>query len=99
MSRHFLAASAISLFLAVGLGAFGAHGLKGHLDTAMMAIYQTAVQYQFWHGLGLGLIAVTLKQYGDVPLLRWSGWLMLAGIVVFSGSLYEIGRASCRERV
>lgn len=96
MSRRYLLCSAVALFLAVALGAFGAHGLKARLDGEMMAIYQTAVQYQFWHGLGLGLVAVTAGQFPDSALLRWSGGLMLAGILVFSGSLYVLSMTGIR---
>jgi len=96
MSKALLMASAITLFLAVGLGAFGAHGLKGRIDTDMMAVYQTAVQYQFWHGLGLGLIAVLMRQFPEAVLLKWTGWLMLAGIGIFSGSLYVLALTGLR---
>lgn len=90
MHKGFLLISALAAFLAVALGAFGAHGLRGRLDDHMMAVYQTAVQYHFWHALGLGLVAVLVKLYPDAALLRWAGWLMVAGILVFSGSLYTL---------
>jgi uncharacterized membrane protein YgdD (TMEM256/DUF423 family) len=90
MYRRFLLWSSGAAFLAVGFGAFGAHGLRGVLDERMMAIYQTAVHYHFLHALGLGLIAVLAKWHPDARLLGWAGGMMAAGIVLFSGSLYVL---------
>ena len=75
--------------LAVMLGAFGAHGLKNKISPDMLAVFQTGVQYQFYHGLGLLALAVMLKTW-QWPLLNWSVGLMLAGVVLFSGSLYVL---------
>lgn len=91
-----LALAASILFLAVAFGAFGAHGLKERLDPEKLAIYQTAVQYQFWHGLGLALVAVITRQYGECRLLTWSGRLMAAGVLIFSGSLYVLAMTGIR---
>ena len=74
--------------LAVLLGAFGAHGLKARLAPDMMAVYQTAVQYHMWHALGLALISVVALHYPDRSALRLSSYFMLAGMIIFSGSLY-----------
>lgn len=90
MHRRFLLSAALAAFFAVALGAFAAHGLRGRLDEHMMEVFQIAVRYQFFHALGLGFIAVLAKQYPDSARLRWAGWSMLAGIVVFSGSLYAL---------
>ncbi len=90
MHRRFLLASALAAFVAVGLGAFGAHVLSDRLDEHMMAVFQTGVRYHFYHALGLGLIGLLARQYPQSKRLFWAGWLMLAGIVVFSGSLYLI---------
>ena len=76
--------------LAVLLGAFGAHGLKAKLTPEMMAVYQTAVQYHMWHALGLAMVGLASLHWPNVGLLRWSGWLMVLGIVLFSGSLYAL---------
>jgi uncharacterized membrane protein YgdD (TMEM256/DUF423 family) len=95
-ARTFLLLGAVACMLAVGLGAFGAHALRGKLTADMLAIYQTAVQYHFWHALGLlaiGLVAIHLP--ASVPL-RWAGWLMLAGILLFSGSLYVLATTGLR---
>ncbi|MBS1214877.1 MAG: hypothetical protein H6R26_3494 [Proteobacteria bacterium] len=90
MYKRFLMLAALSAFTAVGFGAFGAHGLKARLDEHMMAVYQTGVQYHFWHALGLGLIATLVRFHPASALLRWAGMLMFAGILVFSGSLYVL---------
>ncbi|MCK5880830.1 MAG: DUF423 domain-containing protein [Sinobacterium sp.] len=82
--------AACSGFLAVALGAFGAHGLKQHLSNDMMAVYQTAVQYQFIHTLALLAVALLLLQFPDASLLRWSGLAFAVGILIFSGSLYVL---------
>ncbi len=88
MHKRFLLYSALAAFLAVALGAFAAHGLRGRLHEHYMEVFQTGVRYHFFHALGLGLIAALAKQYPQSKTLCWAGWLMLAGIVVFSGSLY-----------
>ena len=88
MHKRFLLASALAAFLAVALGAFAAHGLRGRLDEHLMEVFQTGVRYHFFHALGLGLIALLAKQYPGSKSLCWAGGLMVAGIVVFSGSLY-----------
>lgn len=90
MHRHFLTLAALSAFFAVGLGAFGAHGLKHLLTDTQMAVYKTAVEYHFWHALGLGLVGLLAERHPASGPLRWSGWLMFGGIVVFSGSLYAL---------
>jgi uncharacterized membrane protein YgdD (TMEM256/DUF423 family) len=89
-ARMFLILGAANAALVVILGAFGAHGLKARLGADMMTIFQTGVQYHMFHALGLLAVGLTLTQLPDSMLLKWSGWLMLAGIVIFSGSLYVL---------
>jgi uncharacterized membrane protein YgdD (TMEM256/DUF423 family) len=84
----FLALAAANGFLAVALGAFGAHGLKNRLSPDLMAIWHTAVQYHFWHTLALFGVATYLFQNNTSKILVCSGWLFAAGILIFSGSLY-----------
>jgi uncharacterized membrane protein YgdD (TMEM256/DUF423 family) len=84
MQSRFLAVAAIAGFLAVALGAFGAHGLKNVLNEYQLDIYQTAVNYQMWHALLLAVVT-NLPQH---RLLYWACWSLAAGIVLFSGSLY-----------
>ncbi len=81
---------------AVVLGAFGAHALKARLSEDMMNVYQTAVQYHFFHALGLFAVAFVASQFPDSVLVKWSGWVMLAGIVLFSGSLYVLSVSGVR---
>ncbi len=90
MGKMFLSLAGGLAALAVLLGAFGAHGLKAKLTPEMMAVYQTAVQYHMWHSLGLAVVGMTLLHWPDLGLLRWSGWLMGLGIILFSGSLYAL---------
>lgn len=96
MSRTFLILAALAAFLAVAFGAFGAHGLKGQLDETAMAVYRTAVDYHMWHALGLGLVGLLLDRYPAASLLRWAGWLMSGGILLFSGSLYALSLLGLR---
>ncbi len=80
--------STLSAFVAVAMGAFGAHGLKAILTPDMLAVYKTAVTYQMWHALGLAMIAFLRAQNPEVTLLKYAAWAMFAGIILFSGSLY-----------
>ena len=73
----------------VGLGAFGAHALRGRLDAYHLDIWRTATTYQMVHALGLIAVAWLLGVSPD-PKVRIAGWLMLAGILIFSGSLYAL---------
>src|ERR1700732_1702650 len=86
---NWTAAAAIVLALAVAIGAFGAHGLQGRLDAYLMGVYEKGVFYHFIHALGL-LAVPLLVRAGLVSQAAgtWTGWLLLAGIVLFSGSLY-----------
>ncbi len=83
------ATGSILLALAVILGAFGAHGLRGRLDAYSMGVYEKAVFYQFVHALGMLIVSV-LPKTGTFPPESANAvcWLLLAGIVIFSGSLY-----------
>lgn len=76
-------------FFSVALGAFGAHGLKDILSAEHLSTYHTAVDYQMWHSIGLVLIGLLFQQNNSRLLIK-AGWLMFAGIVVFSGSLYAL---------
>jgi uncharacterized membrane protein YgdD (TMEM256/DUF423 family) len=80
--------SSISGMIAVGLGAFGAHALKAKLDAeGTLATFQTAVQYQFYHTLALLFIGLLMMRL-ESPWLNYSAYGMMAGILIFSGSLY-----------
>ena len=88
----FIIAGAINAFFAVAFGAFGAHALKEKLSEKYLAIWETAVQYQMYHAIGLIVIGILMSSsiIGNVSQLSWAGYLMLAGIIVFSGSLYVL---------
>ena len=77
------------MFLAVALGAFGAHALKSHLTEAMMETYRTAVLYHFIHALGLFAVA-WMKTITPDPKVNLAGILLVGGIILFSGSLYAL---------
>ncbi|WP_340676871.1 DUF423 domain-containing protein [Paraglaciecola sp.] len=87
--QFYLVAAASSAMLAVILGAFAAHGLKSRLSESLLAVFQTGVHYQFFHSLGIILLVLLYRQQAQVSLLYSAGF-MLAGIVLFSGSLYAL---------
>ena len=88
--RIVLALAAALLFVAVGTGAFGAHALRARLAPDALAIWQTAVQYHFWHGLGLLGAGILLLHRPKSAALAIAVALFVAGIVLFSGSLYAL---------
>ncbi len=89
-ARFFLVAGALSAAVAVMLGAFGAHALRGRLPADLLAIYQTASQHHVYHALGLLAVGLLALHVPTSSALRWSGWLMLLGTALFSGSLYAL---------
>ena len=89
-AKLFLAAGGLAALAAVALGAFGAHALKTRLSAEMLALWHTGVEYHAFHALGLLAVGLVAAQLPESMLLKWSGWLMLAGIVLFSGSLYAL---------
>jgi uncharacterized membrane protein YgdD (TMEM256/DUF423 family) len=90
VARLFVALGSINALIAVILGAFGAHMLKARISPEMLAVYHTGTQYHFYHALGMLLIGVLATQFRNGAALQLSGYLMLAGIVLFSGSLYVL---------
>jgi len=95
-AKLFLLLGSANAMLAVILGAFGAHALKSHLDEAMLNVYQTGVQYHFYHALGLILVGIIAL---NIPVNIWiknSGWMMFFGIILFSGSLYLLSILNIR---
>ena len=79
------------------LGAFGAHALRTRLSPDLLAVYQTAVQYHFWHALALVAVALAWPHLPDNPWLRAAGWLFFAGVLLFSGSLYVLALGGPRS--
>lgn len=90
MKNPFLFIAGISGALVVALGALGAHSLKPYLPPDALVSYETAVRYQFYHTLALFAIGL-LQTQGEkffAPSIKWAGWLFVAGIICFSGSVY-----------
>ena len=95
-AKLFLILGGINAALVVMLGAFGAHGLKARMTVEMLAVYQTGVHYHLFHALGLLAVGIVALHTVDSVYLKWAGWLMLAGIILFSGSLYVLSVSGLR---
>ena len=95
-AKIFLLLGSLAMMFAVGLGAFGAHGLKDKLSADMLAVYRTGVDYHFYHALGLLALGMIAAHLPESDLVKWSGGLMAAGIVLFSGSLYLLALTGTR---
>jgi uncharacterized membrane protein YgdD (TMEM256/DUF423 family) len=96
MAKLFITLASLSGLTAVMLGAFGAHALRDRLDDYSRGVFETAVQYHFYHSLALlavGLLAVSQPQ---TAMLKSSGWLFFIGILIFSGSLYLLSITGVR---
>lgn|SRR5690625_4639607 len=85
--KALLMIGAINGFLAVALGAFGAHGLEGKISAKSIAIWEKAVHYQMFHTVSILVVGVALLKLQS-SILLWSGWAFFIGILLFSGSLY-----------
>jgi uncharacterized membrane protein YgdD (TMEM256/DUF423 family) len=88
--KAFIIIGAINAFIAVALGAFGAHGLADKLEPKYLDIWKTGVTYQMFHATGILVIGLLLSKVTSSPQFTWAGWLMLLGIILFSGSLYVL---------
>jgi uncharacterized membrane protein YgdD (TMEM256/DUF423 family) len=87
MQKIFLVIGTVLAGLAVVLGAFGAHGLQKVVSPERVAVYQTGVQYQMYHALALVLIGILSERILN-SFLSYAGVFFVAGVVLFSGSLY-----------
>lgn len=87
--KLFVILAAVLGFLGVALGAFGAHGLRGRLTPEDLEIFETGVRYQMYHALALLGVAWLSTRFPGAAVTA-AGWLMVAGVVVFSGSLYVL---------
>ncbi len=84
--KLFIILGALNAMMAVGTGAFGAHGLQGKISDHYLSVWEKATTYQMYHGLALLIIGVIS---GTISInVNWAGWLIFAGIIFFSGSLY-----------
>jgi uncharacterized membrane protein YgdD (TMEM256/DUF423 family) len=89
VDKTFLLIGAVAGFLAVALGAFGAHGLRGRLSPDMLAVFETAVRYHMYHALAVVLTGLIMARM-DGWLIHTAGWAFTIGILLFSGSLYAL---------
>jgi uncharacterized membrane protein YgdD (TMEM256/DUF423 family) len=90
MAKLFITLASLSGMLAVALGAFGAHALRDKLDDYSRGVFETAVQYHFYHSLALLAVGILALSQPQTALLKSSGWLFFLGILIFSGSLYVL---------
>ena len=95
MDRIFVTLGAVSAFVAVAAGAFGAHGLRAWLAPDLLAVFETAARYQMYHALALLAVAWVAARWPG-PLPQWAGWLFVVGTVLFSGSLYALALTGVR---
>lgn len=89
MDKTFVFAGALMGALGVGIGAFAAHGLRGRLTPEMLTVFETGVRYHMYHALALLLTAAMMARVNGRAVVI-AGWSFLAGIVLFSGSLYAL---------
>ncbi len=93
---NWAAAGAIAMALAIATGAFGAHGLEKRLDAAALGWWQTGAQYHVYHALGLFAVAWAQSVGAGGRALTVSGWAMVLGLLLFSGSLYVMALTGLR---
>lgn len=96
MAQMTFIVAALSGLLAVAFGAFGAHAVRGRFDDYSLRIFETAVQYQFYHTLALLAVGLLLLRFPSSSLLQSSSWLFIIGIAIFSGSLYLLSFTGMR---
>lgn len=96
MDRTFFILAAIFGGLGVALGAFGAHALRDRLTPDLIATFETGVRYQVYHALALFGVVLAMSRWPQSNLAAWAGWLFVAGIVIFSGSLYTLALSGQR---
>ena len=95
MTRTFFVTGAVLGFLAVAAGAFGAHALETRLTSERLETFQLGAHYQMVHALALLAVAWAWTRWPGMATL-WAGWLFVAGIIVFSGTLYALGLGAPR---
>ncbi len=96
MNRTFVGLGALFALLGVAAGAFGAHALKDRLPPDLLAIFETGARYQLTHALALVLVGLAAAHLPASRALAVSGWAFVAGIVIFSGSLYALALTGVR---
>ncbi|HEY2806875.1 MAG TPA: DUF423 domain-containing protein [Gemmatimonadales bacterium] len=96
MDRTFAILGAVSAFLAVAAGAFGAHALRARITPDMLGVFETGARYQMYHALGLFAVAWAVTRWPGT-LTNSAGWLFVLGTVLFSGSLYALALSGVRQ--
>ena len=96
MDRTFLFLGSLLGFLGVVFGAFGAHVLRNRFSPEMLAVFETGVRYQMYHVFAILIVALAMGHIGDARLLQMAGWFFIAGILLFSGSLYALAATNVR---
>jgi uncharacterized membrane protein YgdD (TMEM256/DUF423 family) len=89
MHKEFIKTAALLGALSIILGAFGAHALKEIFTTDILQVFETAVRYQMYHAFALLAIGILYKEFANKQI-EWAGKLFIAGVVLFSGSLYAL---------
>jgi uncharacterized membrane protein YgdD (TMEM256/DUF423 family) len=95
MDRVFLSLGALLAGIAVAAGAFGAHALRARLEPDMLTVFETGARYHMYHALALVAVAWAVVRWPESQAAV-AGWLFVAGIVVFSGSLYALALSGVR---
>ena len=95
MERIFIVLGALSAFIGVAAGAFGAHGLKSRISTEMISVYEVGVHYQMYHAFAL-IAAAWVQSKWPSALVTTGGWLFVIGTILFSGSLYFMSWSGIR---
>jgi uncharacterized membrane protein YgdD (TMEM256/DUF423 family) len=95
MDRRFFILGCLSAFLGVALGAFAAHALKSRVAADLLVVFETGVRYQMYHAFALFAVAWASERWPG-KLLTVSGWLIVAGTIIFSGSLYALSLSGVR---
>lgn len=85
MAQKLFALASVLAFLAIAIGAFGAHGLKNKIEPNMLAVFEVGVRYHFYHAIAIFIVALAVQNWNISPL---PAYLFFAGIIIFSGSLY-----------
>ena len=96
MQRKIAVIACVLAMIGVGLGAFGSHMLGDKIGADALETFQTGIQYHFIHALAMLIVAVAMGVWGESRRLAWAAWLFLAGIVMFSGSLYLLSTTGLR---
>ncbi|GIO89649.1 MULTISPECIES: DUF423 domain-containing protein [Paenibacillus] len=90
MRRTFIAWGSVLMALSVAIGAFGAHMLEGKISADELAVYETGVHYHMIHGIAVLIAGILAGALGESRKLYWAGTLFIAGVIIFSGSLYVL---------